>query len=253
MDPDRVFAYNVAMSVKRRSDYKPYLLLVALALFVSGCATATGPGGTGGEEPTKRGGGEPTKTGGEDPATPTTMMIPEPPGSTLSYGGETVDGGLGSYCWSAGGAGGCADAFAVVLEEETLEAPAGATLSFAYEGRALDSLSVAAYRADREGRGGPRQGDMFLPPTRGGAAKDLPVRRSGTRARIVADLPAGEYVLDVFARMPEGDASYGFRLTEEDRDTAAEDAQPSPMSASSPPFRWIGSAAWRPSTGWRRA
>ena len=215
MDPDQAFAYNVAMSVRRRSGHKPYLLLVAFALSVSGCATAGGP-----DDP---GGGEPTKTGGGDPATPTTMTIPEPPGSTLSYGGETVDGGLGSYCWTMGGAGGCADTFAVVLEEETLRAPAGATLSFAYEGRALDSLSVAAYRADREGQGGPRQDDMFLPPTRDDAAKHLPVRRCGTRARIVADLPAGEYVFDVFARMPEGDAFYGFRLTLEKPGTAAGD------------------------------
>ena len=34
--------------------------------------------------------------------------------------------------------GGCADAFATILGEETLEAPADATLSFAYGGNALD-------------------------------------------------------------------------------------------------------------------
>ena len=91
-------------------------------------------------------------------------------------------------------------------------------MSFAYRGKALDSLSVAAFRAGREGRGGGRE-DEFLPPSwRKG--EDLRVRRSGTRARIVADLPPGEYVLDVFARMPEGDASYGFRLILEPRDPA---------------------------------
>ena len=86
------------------------LLLVALAPFVFGCAAATGPDDTGGGGPTGKGGGEPTEARGEDPATPTTMMSmrPEPPGSTLSYGGETVDGGLGSYCWTAGGGWGCA-------------------------------------------------------------------------------------------------------------------------------------------------
>jgi hypothetical protein len=91
-------------------------------------------------------------------------------------------------------------------------------LSFIYKGKALDSLSVAAYKAGREGGGGSREDDMFLPPSRGGGRKDLPVRRSGSRARIVADLPPGEYVLDVFARMPQGDASYGFRLILEPRD-----------------------------------
>jgi hypothetical protein len=95
-------------------------------------------------------------------------------------------------------------------------------LSFAYKGKALDSLSVAAYKAGREagreGGGGGREDDMFPPPSRGGGAKDRRVRRSGPRARIVADLPPGEYVLDVFARMPQGDASYGFRLILKPRD-----------------------------------
>ena len=204
------------MITKHRSDRTRTLLCVAITVLVSGCGAATGPDGTGGVEPTEARRDDP-----KPPTTmiyPTTMMFPEPPGSTLSYGGETVEGGLGSYCWLMGGSGGCADAFAVVLGEEALDAPAGATLSFAYRGKALDSLSVTAYRADREARGGPREDDMFLPPYRSGGAKDLPVRRSGTRARIVADLPAGQYVLDAFARMPRGDASYGFRLILEPRD-----------------------------------
>jgi hypothetical protein len=146
------------------------------------------------------------------------MMVPEPSGSTLSYGGETVEGGLGSHCWLTGGSGGCADTFAIILGGEALEAPAGATLSFAYKGKALDSLSVAAYKAGREDGGGGREEDRFLPQSGGRGAKDLGVRRSGRRARIVADLPPGEYVLDVFARMPQGDASYGFRLILEPRD-----------------------------------
>ena len=41
---------------------------------------------------------------------------------------------------------------------------------------------------------------------------------------IVADLPAGEYVLDARARMPGGDASYGFRLTVKEPDAAAGDS-----------------------------
>jgi hypothetical protein len=146
------------------------------------------------------------------------MMFSEPPQSTLSYGGETVEGGLGTHCWLMGGSEGCSDPFAIILGEEALEAPAGATLSFAYKGKALGSSSVAAYKAGREGGRGGRKDDMFLPPSRGGGAKDLRVRRSGLRARIVADLPSGEYVLDVFARMPQGDASYGFRLILKPRD-----------------------------------
>ncbi len=216
LDSNQDVFYNVTMITKRRSDRKRILLSVSTAVLVSGCAAATGPDDTGG--------GETSKARGEDPKPPTTMMSPttvmfsEPPGSTLSYGGETVEGGLGSYCWLMGGSGGCADAFAIILGEEALEAPAGATLSFAYRGRALDSLSVAAYKAGREVGGGGREDDMFLPPSRGEEAKDLKIRRFGTRVRIVADLPAGEYVLEAFARMPQGDASYGFRLILKPRD-----------------------------------
>ena len=215
LDSNQDVFYNVTMSTKRRSDRKRILLSVAIVLLVSGCGAAKGSDDTGG--------GGTSKARGEDPKPPTTMMypttmmFPEPPGSTLSYGGETVEGGLGTYCWLMGGSGGCADAFAVILGEGALEAPAGATLSFAYGGKALDSLSVAAYKAGREGEGDGRE-DEFLPPYSGGGTKDLPVRRSGTRSRIVADLPPGEYVLDVFARMPQGDASYGFRLILEPRD-----------------------------------
>jgi hypothetical protein len=188
------------------------------ALFVSGCAAATSPDDTSG--------GETSKARREDPAPPATMMFAssEPPGSTLSYGGETVNGGLGSYCWTMRGGGACVDAGGVSLEDGALEAPAGATLSFAYRGKALDSLSVEAYRADKEGEDGGRE-DVFVTPYRGDVgAKDLRVHRSGTRARFVADLPAGAYVLNAFARMPEGDASYGFRLILEARDTADEAA-----------------------------
>ncbi len=150
--------------------------------------------------------------------TPDHHVVPGASGEHALLRWRDLRRGLGSYCWVLGG--GCADAFAIILGEETLEAPAGSTLSFAYRGKALDSLSVTAYRADREAQGGPREDDLFLPPYRSGGAKHLPVRRSGIRASIVADLPAGEYVLDVFARMPQGDASYGFRLILEPRDPA---------------------------------
>ena len=191
---------------------------------MSGCAAATGPDDTGRDEPTER--REPTEARGIDPAPPTTMMFTsrEPPGSTLSYGGETLEGGLGGYCWSWGGGGSCVDAVGVFLGEGALEVPAGATLSFTYGSKNLDSLDVVAYRADREGEGGGREDDGFVMPSRGVGAEDLEVRHSGNRARIVADLPAGEYVLDARARMPEGDASYGFRLTVKEPDAAAGDS-----------------------------
>jgi len=148
---------------------------------------------------------------------PTTLTLPEPPGGTLSSGGRTVRGGLGTYCWTVDGGGGCADTFGISLGEERLAVPPGAALSFAYGGDRLSSLDVTAYEVSR---GDGRFMDGVFVPNYGRGEK-LGVERTGTRARIVADLPTGEYVLDAFARMPEGDASYGFRLVVERGDAAA--------------------------------
>ncbi len=64
----------------------------------------------------------------------------------LSYGGETVAGALGTYCGSSDSGSICADAVGVSLNDETLTVPAGATLTFAYGGKKLDSLSILADR-----------------------------------------------------------------------------------------------------------
>lgn len=81
--------------------------------------------------------------------------------------------------------------------EEALRAPSGVALTFAYEGDRLDSLDTTASSVD------------------GRAQEDLRTRLSGTRARVVADLPPGEYLIEAFATMPEGDATYGFQLVVE--------------------------------------
>lgn len=56
------------------------------------------------------------------------------------------------------------------------------------------------------------------PPRRnqvGAEAKFLQTLRRGERTEIPAELSAGEYVLDVFVTVPEGDASYFFRVAVE--------------------------------------
>ncbi len=125
------------------------------------------------------------------------MATPEPPGSTLSYGGKTVEAGIGTYCWFTGGSGACVDGTGTNVGKDELVVRSGASMTFVYKGKKLDSLRISA----RNGLG----------------EKDLKARRSETRARIAADLPDGEYVLDVFATMPEGDVSYGFGLTVKSR------------------------------------
>ena len=43
-------------------------------------------------------------------------------------------------------------------------------------------------------------------------AKDLRVSRLGERVQIPVKLAAGEYVVEVSVRVPEGDAAYYFRV-----------------------------------------
>ncbi len=126
-----------------------------------------------------------------------------------------MSGGLGSYCWESV----CADTFAVPVSEEVLTAPAGSTLTFAYEGNKLDSLSVSAQRIGRKDRLRRMAGGYFLVPEKEGKAYQGRVRlqthRSENRAHINAELPAGEYAVEAFARFPGGDAFYGFHLVVE--------------------------------------
>ena len=84
-------------------------------------------------------------------------------------------------------------------EEKTLAVPADATLRFDYGGeRQPDSVEAGAYPLVR-GKTGEE-------------AERLEVRRSGSGVRMPAELPAGSYVIDVFVYVPEGDASYYFRV-----------------------------------------
>lgn len=148
----------------------------------------------------------------------------EPPGSTLSYGGETIEAGLGGYCWTSDQASSCVDAIGISLGGGELAVSSGASLSFEYEGDELDSLDVMAYEVGPEGSKSNRiEEGILVPPYQSVGKGDQPkARRSGTRASIATDLPAGEYVFDVRAGMPEGDASYGFHIFVEARGTASE-------------------------------
>jgi hypothetical protein len=141
-----------------------------------------------------------------------------PPQSTLSYGGETVSGALGTYCWSSDSGAICADAVGIPVNEEALTVPAGSTLTFTYGGKKLDSLSVSA---DRIGQGNhlERMGNVsVLVPDEGSKGYQeirLQSSRSGNRARVAAELPAGKYIVAVFVKVPQGDALYGFRVVVE--------------------------------------
>ncbi len=185
-------------------------------MVLAGCGTAAVSDGVDGHKRSEK----EVKTSGGPHEGVDSDELPEPPGSVLSHGGETVSAGLGSYCWVSV----CADTFAVPVSEDVLTATAGSTLTFTYEGNKLDSLSVSAQRIGRKDRlrrmaGGKFLVPEFLAPEKEGEAYEervrLQTRLSENRARINADLPAGEYAVEAFARFPEGDAFYGFHVVVE--------------------------------------
>jgi hypothetical protein len=89
----------------------------ALVVFLASCGAVRDPGSQDASKP-------PEKTEGSGSS--------RPPQSMLSYGGETVAGALGTYCWSSDSGSICADAVGVSVNDETLTVPAGATLTFAH-------------------------------------------------------------------------------------------------------------------------
>ncbi len=139
-----------------------------------------------------------------------------PPESTLFFGGKSLTGELGGYCWKGPWKGEpfarCTEASGYPVTEEALTVPTGSNLTFVYGETKLDSLSVTAHRIGRGARFEEIAGTRILVPTAKEGTR-LPVRRSGNRACIAADLPAGQYAINFFARMPQGDAFYGFLVT----------------------------------------
>ena len=108
------------------------LMTVVLVFVLAGCAAGEGDGAgstTTQEETTAYKEETTDLQGGGD--------LRRPPDSTLSYGGREVKGTLGSYCWSSGSAGECADAAWPVIpsKRKTLTVPSDSEMVFCYGGQ----------------------------------------------------------------------------------------------------------------------
>src|SRR5215216_2640336 len=168
------------------------LLVVVLVLVLAACAAGQGSAGpTIAEETTSHNAEETTVLqGGGD--------LRRPPESTLSYGGREVTGSLGSYCWSYGSSGVCADtAGEPPPKQKTLTVPSGSEMVFRYGGQR--SPKTVEIRASPLGK-------------KGGPHRSLKAHGSGVERTIPAELPPAEYVVDVFVTEPRGDAVYSFRV-----------------------------------------
>jgi hypothetical protein len=145
---------------------------------------------------------------------------PKPPDSTL--GTRSVSGVLGSYCWTSPSGARCADAAGIPVpsEEEALVVPSGSVMVFDFGGsRRPTSVRAVAYPLGWGNELSGRRRGGFLVPSEGRSAlatEDLGVRRENDRTKIPAELPVGEYVVELFVRVSGGnDASYYFRVAVE--------------------------------------
>jgi hypothetical protein len=148
----------------------------------------------------------------------------KPPDGVLILGKHMVTGVLGSYCWvSVSGAteavSRCADVAGIPVppEDKALTVPRGWVLVFDYGERGWSaSVDVGAYPLEqgKDSLSGSHRGAPLVRGERRRAleAKDLRVSRLGERVQFPVKLAAGEYVVEVSVRVPEGDAAYYFRV-----------------------------------------
>ena len=180
------------------------LMTLVLVLLLAGCAAGQGGAGqTPAEEETTAKGTEETTAYKEE----TTVQKraggrARPPDSTLSYGGQEVKGTLGSYCWFSGDSGACADApFLVPSKQKTLTVPSGSEMVFRYGGQSSpDTVKANAFTLNKKGY------QVYS------SRRSLKVHGSGVERTIHAELPPGEYGVDVFVIESQGDANYTFHV-----------------------------------------
>ena len=177
------------------------LMTLVLVLLLAGCAAGQGSAGRSIAEETTAHKEETTTLTGEG-------GFPQPPDSTLSYGGQEVKGTLGTYCWTSGRKGVCADApFPITPpRKKTLAVPTGSEMVFRYGGqRSPKMVTIDVYPLDKKGTS-TASADSDL-------SGSLKVHGSGVERTIPVELPSGEYVVEVSVEEPpDNQADYSFRV-----------------------------------------
>ena len=188
------------------------LMTLVLVLVLAGCAAGEGDGGStiAKEETAARSAGEETTVLGGGGRV-------RPPDSTLSYGGQEVKGALGSYCWSRGSSGLCADTAGVWPgRKRTLTVPSGSEVVFHFGGqgppdRVNASASSPPDKVMATASPWPEKGASTA-STAQNRRRSLKTYGSGVERTIPVELPPGEYLLDVYVLTQQGDAGYAFRI-----------------------------------------
>jgi hypothetical protein len=175
------------------------LMTLVLVLLLAGCAAGQGGAGqTSAEEETSVNGTEETTVLKREGS------LPRPPNSTLSYGGQEVKGVLGSYCWSYRSTSMCADTIWPLIpgKQKTLTVPSDSEMVFRYGGQSPpQTVEGAAYQLNKL-----QETSTYRP------YRSLKAQGSGVQRTISAELPPGEYVLEVSVEEQQGGAPYYFRV-----------------------------------------
>jgi hypothetical protein len=185
------------------------LMTLVLALILAGCAAERGDsaGSATKQDETTADGTEETTVLNEE--TTVLGLGPEPPDSTLSYGGREVEGTLGSYCWSSGvsseSMATCVDSSGPPIgsKQEKLTVPPDSEMVFRYRGQdPPKTFEAGAYSLKKLKKPGVVRHDH-----------SLKAHGSGVQRTIPAELPPGEYVLEMSVRVnEEAGADYYFRI-----------------------------------------
>ncbi len=143
--------------------------------------------------------------------------LDEPPAAIARAGSASVAMGLGSYCWSSGSVGRCADMVGPITGRAALQVGRGETVTI---GGQLTQTEFIVERARiRSVEGEPAyEGEDWLAWTP--AAHDWPGEWSVLELdavdeglRLTAELPAGRYLVVLsLSFLPHGSAGYGLIL-----------------------------------------
>jgi hypothetical protein len=169
--------------------YRPTTMRRLLMYVAAGTVLLAGCGQDVGTTPAEVSTTDPTTT-------PTTAQVPDqPPPIVLGVAGRTVETQAGSSCWMAGGSGVCSDAVSVDPDKLPLvEDATSVDFSFPVTGWAFQAsfTPVAADKCTRS------------------YTLDAADTGSGGYA-VQAAGPAGDYVVSLFGRGPQGDVAASFR------------------------------------------
>jgi hypothetical protein len=172
---------------------------LACAVILSACSDDKGtPAATSTPEPIA------TQTG----ASPPFAGIPgdDPPSTTATAGGKTVEMGVGTHCWTNR----CVDMIGPVTKG-TLQVARGETVVVALpQGTpALTEVHASAFEATTPAITNPGEEVWSHPPTGG---TELGTARDSTSIEVEVNLAPGKYVLTVGMYFERGDISYGVVL-----------------------------------------